>query len=107
MCIASMGGGACGCAGPNVCPNGTACMNGQCQVACSMNAPCASGCCSAAQGGTCLAGTSNKACGQAGTCSDCGLSQAGRVCLPNKSECGCVVASDCPAGKARNAATGQ
>src|SRR5205814_731964 len=86
--------------------NGTACMNGQCQVACSMNAPCNTGCCSNAQGGTCLAGTANKACGSSSTCVDCSLAQTGHVCIPNKDSCGCTVSADCPPGAACNLATG-
>ena len=69
---------------------------------CDFQHPCATGCCSHANGGVCLAGRDDHVCGRFGTvCSDCRKSFApGGKCYSSDvsmgGTCGCTSYADCP-----------
>ncbi|HEY5242577.1 MAG TPA: hypothetical protein VIJ22_13955, partial [Polyangiaceae bacterium] len=105
-----------GCATPADCPVGKACdtTTHACTTACTTAQPCHDGCCTAASGGTCQAGTGTLACGNnGGLCASCAAGFAagtsGDVCesVTGGGQCGCGVAGDCPSSSPGcNAATG-
>lgn len=110
-CVATMGGGTCGCNANPDCPANSAGCNVQtklCNFTCSAMAPCLTGCCAIPMGmntGSCVAGGANAACGGTGVCADCTNAAAGRICYPATKKCGCNVAGDCPANTACNTTT--
>ncbi len=98
-----------GCATPADCPVGQACdtTTHACTTACNTAQPCHDGCCTAASGGTCQAGTGTIACGNnGGLCASCtagfAAATSGDVCesVTGGGQCGCGVAGDCPSSSA-------
>ncbi len=96
--LACRAGQACGCDKPGDCPMGLSCNLGThlCETSCNVNQPCNGGCCSAAQNGTCVPGSSGSACGGGGAlCVDCTLNKLGHSCIAGA--CGCAGPADCGA----------
>lgn len=105
-CVASPGGGTCGCNGAGDCPDQTACNANQCSTSCSATVPCEGSCCN---GGVCAVDTAAATCGASGAiCFDCTSNPDGHVCFKGGmagAACGCNSANDCPTGTACDTAT--
>jgi hypothetical protein len=100
LCLATGGGGSCGCNNTGDCPSGSSCNLAmhQCVTSCNASQPCSGGCCNA---GTCSVGASPAACGpSSGTCNDCtgAAVNQGHLCI--NFLCGCNSAADCSPGLA-------
>ncbi|MSP59004.1 MAG: hypothetical protein EXR72_01465 [Myxococcales bacterium] len=104
LAVGNPGANACGCKSAADCPPNTACdpITFTCGAKCDGGRPCNSGCCSAAQNGTCAKGLdpASKACGNnGGVCVDCTGNANGHLCVASGSggACGCSkFPDDCP-----------